>query len=172
MNRIRVIILILLIFFCSSNESIEENMVKAEIPYEYDIEEPEPGFYIKSYYVDSRKVAESFGFELDDYYLDIDGDNDNELICNCQYGIDGHREVYVYEITEDGSFIGFINSEALDLPGFNDWGANALQSHFDASSNMILIEYYDNEKGEAVSVPLIGTNGMEFMAFEEWGNED
>lgn len=44
-------------------------------------------------------IAESFGYGVsgDDHAADIDGDGENEFICNCLYGADGVRECRIYK---------------------------------------------------------------------------
>ena len=44
-------------------------------------------------------IAESFGYGIsgDDHTADIDGDGENEFICNCLYGADGVRECRIYK---------------------------------------------------------------------------
>lgn len=46
-------------------------------------------------------IAESYGYEQNDYSVDLDGDGVTELICNCSYASAGTEDVFVYR-EEDG----------------------------------------------------------------------
>ena len=61
---------------------------------------------------DGEEIACQFGFNCEDapdcYVADLDGDGENELICNCTYGSDGAQRVFIFRnnagIIEVGSF--------------------------------------------------------------------
>lgn len=65
-------------------------------------------------------LADSFGFEPDDHMVDIDGDGDNELICNLTYGGDGARRTVLYHYDGERVLKGnleFTGSERNRIPG-------------------------------------------------------
>ena len=109
----------------------------------------------RTYYVPvendgGHSIAESFGFAIDDYIVDLDGDGVTELVCNCQYGGDGHESVYVYR--RNGTVIerGWLNWDASELLDFKDWGVNATRESYDPESGFFMLDY-DTNRGDFAS---------------------
>ncbi len=61
-------------------------------------------------------VTESFGYEIDDYICDLDGDGTTELICNVTYGFNAAERIYVYRLHDDMVERGYIEEEAIFFP--------------------------------------------------------
>ena len=93
-------------------------------------------------------IAESFSFFITDMQLDIDGDGNRELLCNCVYGADSHYELYVYKIIDGVLMRGYVNWMDLKLPGLFFWGCNAVQTYFDMLEGKIAVVYYDQDRDE------------------------
>ena len=124
------------------------------------------GFTERTYIVQDQIIAESFGYENDDYIIDIDGDGINELVCNCMWGGDGHEEAYVYKNEGDKTLVGFVNWLKFDIPGLYYWGVNAVQTHYDNESGKVLVKYYDAKEDVFRDVP-VGFDQLEFIQWEE-----
>ena len=94
-------------------------------------------------------IAQSFGYAIDDYIVDLDGDGVPELVCNCQYGGDGHESVYVYR--RNGAVIerGWLNWDASELDDFNDWGV-ATREYYDPETGFFMLDY-DTNRGSFAS---------------------
>ena len=132
----------------------------------YEEKTDDYGFTERTYIAKDQVIAESFGYENDDYVIDIDGDGKEELICNCMWGGDSHEEAYVYKYEGDKTLVGFINWLKLDMPGLNYWGVNAVQTHYDSESGKILVKYYD-AKGDAFRDIPVGFDQLEFTQWAE-----
>ena len=121
----------------------------------YTEEETLPNFIERTYYAvipgsnTSFRIAESFGWEIDDHIVDLDGDGVTELVSNCQYGGDGHESVYVYR--RNGTVIerGWLNLDASELDDFNDWGVNATRNYYDPETGFFMLEYDTNKNAFA-----------------------
>ena len=88
-------------------------------------------------------LAESFGFQIDDYVLDLDGDGVTELICNCTYG-DGADRVYVYRKNGDMIQRGWLDCFGRRelYPGISDTEAVwAIVQRYDAEQGAFLVTY-------------------------------
>lgn len=87
------------------------------------------------------RIAESFGFEINDFIVDLDGDGVTELVCNCQSGGDGHEDVYVFR--RNGSKIeqGYPDFERISMPQWNNWGVNSTASKYDERERCFRIGY-------------------------------
>lgn len=110
-------------------------------------EESGEGHIIRTYYLCELNgkadvpVAESFGFGIDDRTVDLDGDGVDELVCNCTFGGDGARRVYVYRLNGDTVERGMLDEERIKLPDFFNWGVNAVQEYYDAAAGNFVLEY-------------------------------
>lgn len=112
----------------------------------YYTEKTELYFKIRSYYVTDTdgtdvRIAESFGFGINDFVVDLDGDGVTELVCNCQSGGDGHENVYVFR--RNGSKIeqGYPDFERISMPQWNNWGVNSTASKYDEREGCFQISY-------------------------------
>lgn len=85
-------------------------------------------------------VGESFGYEIDDYIVDLDGDGISELVCNCTFGADGTRRVYVFRIRGGKVERGTLAPDAVILTDFINRGA-AAQEFYNAESGDFCLQY-------------------------------
>lgn len=96
-------------------------------------------------------IAESFGYGVsgDDHTADIDGDGENEFICNCLYGADGVRECRIYKRfgndVRTASGTDLIPEEILMKQSMS----TNVYSEYDPETNRIVCGYIDN--GETVT---------------------
>lgn len=104
-----------------------------------------PSFFGRTYFSQisgsdtSFIVAESFGYEIDDYIVDLDGDGISELVCNCQYG-DGAQEVFVYRRNGDQIERGYIELE-------EDW-LGQIMPDWKNKSILCIVRKYNAETGK------------------------
>ena len=165
--------LLILLSGCANQEASFSKDESEKIPsFDQDVLYEEKtdgyGFTERTYVIGDQVVAESFGYENDDYAIDIDGDGINELVCNCMWGGDGHEETYVYKYEGDKTLVGFINWLKLDMPGLNYWGVNAVQTHYDSESGKILVKYYDAKEDAFRDIPV----GFDQLEFTQWAEGD
>lgn len=94
--------------------------------------------------------------KVEDYVLDIDGDGVTELVCNTLTGADIHAEVYIFRRTANGVERGEIDREKANIPDFDDWGANASVSCYDAQTGQFLLSYdvKDSKEDKEIAVSL------------------
>ena len=94
--------------------------------------------------------------KVEDYVLDIDGDGVTELVCNTVTGGSTHPEVYIYRRTANGVERGEIDREKTNIPDFDDWGANASSSRYDAQTERFLLSYSvkDSKNYKEIAVSL------------------
>lgn len=116
----------------------------------------------------SFTVAESFGYEIDDHIVDLDGDSITELVCNCQFG-DGAQRVFIYR--QNGSRIerGYLElkDERLDdiMPAdWEDWSVLSIIEKYNADTGGVEVGY-DSEDGWKPAAVL----HLENFTFEEYG---
>ena len=83
-------------------------------------------------------IAESFGYEIDDYISDLDGDGTTELICNVTYGFDAVERIYVYRLHDGVVERGYINEETVFSPS-DIWGVGAIAERYDAEQKKFLL---------------------------------
>jgi len=148
----------------STSSETDKNESLSEMPFAFTENTDPYGFIIRTYYDGEEPVAESFGYEIDDYYIDFDNDGLKELLCNCEYGVDGHREVYVYK-TSKPSLKGEYMFKEEDLPGLNYWGVNAVQTFYDPSKKAIIVSYYDTIRELDILLPLKDFDSFLFEKF-------
>ena len=115
-----------------------------------------------------RLIAHSFGFsEVDDYPVDLDGDDIMELVTVNTYGADGCREVRVFRRQGDSVEIGRLTNEP-ELPDRGNWGIHSTAQGFDLERRTFQIQYdlKDTEK-----LGLVETVGLEWFTFEALDEE-
>ena len=83
-------------------------------------------------------IAESFGYEIDDYISDLDGDGTTELICNVTYGFDAAKRIHVYRLHDDMVERGYIEEAAIFAPS-DIWGVGAIAERYDAAQKKLLL---------------------------------
>lgn len=84
-------------------------------------------------------VAKSWGFERDDYFIDIDGDGVRELICNVSSGTGG-QDVLIYRRFEDGIRAAY-GSSLLDEE-YDNIGVGSIYTKYSPVYKDIGIAYY------------------------------
>lgn len=115
----------------------------------YAEEETTPGLIERTYYAAvadsdmSFRLAESFGLEIDDHIVDLDGDGVTELVSNCQWG-DGAKRIYIYRMKGNTIERGWLNWDASELNDFNDWSVNATQESYDPETGFFMLDYDTN----------------------------
>lgn len=108
-------------------------------------------------------LGESFGVQIDDYTYDLDGDGIEELICNCVFGGDGAFRVMIYRLRDGIIEVGRIPENDLELPGFQNWGANAIKEYFDVNVGCVVLEYSSENGTRSVTC---NYSDFEFIPFE------
>ena len=107
-------------------------------------------FITRTYYVPAENggghsIAQSFGYAIDDYIVDLDRDGVTELVSNCRYGADGHESVYVYR--RNGNLIerGYLNLEHKQLDmviaNWKDRGINSISERYNPDRGMFEVRY-------------------------------
>ena len=140
----------------------------------YTEEETIPNFIERTYYAvipgsdTSFRIAESFGFTIDDHIADLDGDGVTELVCNCQYGADGHESVYVYR--RNGNLIerGYLDLEHKQLDmvmsaNRKNWGFNSTAERYNPDTGMFEVRYDTDHGTETAAV-----SHLDHFTFEEY----
>lgn len=140
----------------------------------YTEEETIPNFIERTYYAvipgsdTSFRIAESFGFTIDDHIADLDGDDVTELVCNCQYGADGHESVYVYR--RNGNLIerGYLDLEHKQLDmvmpaNWKNWGFNSTAERYNPDTGMFEVRYDTDHGTETAAV-----SHLDHFTFEEY----
>lgn len=84
-------------------------------------------------------IARSWGFERDDYFIDIDGDGTRELVCNVCYG-DGGQNAVIYRRFADGIRMAYA-SDLLDKE-YDSIGVGSLVTWYDVAYDRIEIAYW------------------------------
>lgn len=103
-------------------------------------------FITRRYYVPAvvggyTPIGGSFGYNIDDHVVDLDGDGVTELVCNCQYGADGAQRVFVYRLKNGAVEQGFCGSVYSTLPDYNNWGVNGSGEYYDADADEFVLGY-------------------------------
>lgn len=91
-------------------------------------------------------LADSFGFEPDDHIVDIDGDGDNELICNLTYGGDGAARTIIYHY--DGERVLEGNLDFLLDIEYDDHGTWSTGSSYLSDKNVVRIWFWLDNLGD------------------------
>ena len=141
----------------------------------YTEDEGAPHHLLRRYLIDAGsgtiQIAESFGFDLDDYAVDLNGDGVIELVCNCVYGGDGAQRAYVYRRNGDVIERGSIDYGKVNLTAWDNWGVNSTAERYDPASGKIVVEYASlaSSNGDG-STPgtFIREVGYEDLAWEEY----
>lgn len=84
-------------------------------------------------------IAQSWGFEREDYFIDIDGDGTRELICNVYSG-DGGQDTLIYRRFEDGIRVAYA-SQLLDKE-YDNVGVYSLVTWYDVAYDRLEIAYW------------------------------
>lgn len=87
-------------------------------------------------------IAQSWGFEREDYFRDVDGDGVRELLCNVGWG-DGVQDTLIYRRFEDGIRVAY-GSSLLDEE-YDNYGAYCLYSSFDITTRKVVVGYWKDE---------------------------
>lgn len=120
------------------------------------------GYIIRQYYDPSGEIiGESFGYEIDDYLVDYDHDGRKELVCNCVYGGDCCRRVYVYKQFRNKYYCGSFTVSDDTFPGLDYWGNNAIAIYYDRVLERFKAEYYSQLNKENITV-LLSVDDLEY----------
>ena len=111
---------------------------------------------VRNYYMDNGDgtmgpeiLAVSFGPEINDYRMDIDGDGQSELFCNTVSGGDGCERLYVYKRSGDLILLGIVDETVFSaLPHYTFLMAGANASRFDPKTGKIYVRYTIINGGE------------------------
>ena len=141
----------------------------------YTEDEGAPHHLLRRYLIDAGsgtiQIAESFGFDLDEYAVDLNGDGVIELVCNCVYGADGAQRAYVYRRNGDVIERGSIDYGKVNLTAWDNWSVNSTAERYDPASGKIVVEYASlaSSSGDG-STPgtFIREVGYEDLAWEEY----
>lgn len=87
-------------------------------------------------------IAQSWNFEREDNFIDIDGDGIRELVCNVVSG-DGGQNTLIYRRFEDGIRVAYA-SQLLDKE-YDDLGVYSLVTWYDVTFDRIEIAYWLEE---------------------------
>ena len=137
--------------------------------YDGYIETETMGFWqMSTYYAETAEgtfpIAESFGFGGGETHrVDLDGDGQEELVCNVTFGGDGAVRAYVYQRRADGIYLGTPSMEGL--PDHFDWGVNSWWSEYDWDENVFRLHY---AVGDGSSEAVLETRGLERMEFQPY----
>lgn len=120
----------------------------------------------RTYYVmtgeETFPIAESFGWgEPQDYTVDLDGDGQEELVCNVTYGGDGTRGVSVYQRRGDEVWRSWVTADGL--PGYESEGYGSSYEEYDPVENVFRIHY---RKAGQADFAVAEIRGM--AQLEEW----
>lgn len=122
---------------------------------------------------DHIALGEWFGFRdsIDTtpemYAVDIDGDGNNELICNCQYSADGVESCYIFRNNNGVIEYGYVSQEYL----LNYFGmssevlfptAGSFHSYYDSTNNVI--DVVIDDVGE-LDISLNDTEAIEYLEY-------
>ena len=98
----------------------------------------------------------------------MDGDGVTELVCNCQYGADGHESVYVYR--RNGNLIerGYLDLEHKQLDmvmpaNWKNWGFNSTAERYNPDTGMFEVRYDTDHGTETAAV-----SHLDHFTFEEY----
>lgn len=123
---------------------------------------------LRTYYAgeggETFPIAESFGWgPAQDYTVDLDGDGQQELVCNVEFGGDGAMRVIIYQRREDGIYQGWLDPG--QLPGHNNWGINSTWEEYDPAENVFRIHY---DIGDDSDGGVWESQGLENIAFRPY----
>ncbi len=103
-----------------------------------------PHHYGRTYYANTSwgqmPIAESFGYEINDYIYDYDKDGITELICNVTYG-DGAERVFAYRLHDGVVKKGYMEGDFLS--DINTNGVGAIRERYIADGKKIVVTITD-----------------------------
>lgn len=117
-----------------------------------------------------KNIAESFGFDIDDNLVDIDGDGKTELLCNCTSGANSHEELFVFKRVGETIKIGYVNWLRLDWEDLDYWGCNAVYTRYNSKINQIEILYCSTDENEEHHKSR--TAGFDVIDYVDWNPRD
>ena len=126
------------------------------------------GWGMSTYYAETSDgtfpIAECFGFDGGEAHrVDLDGDGQEELVCNVMFGADGAQRAYVYQRRADGIYLGTPSIEGLQ--DHFDWGVNSWWSEYDWDENVFRVHY---AVGDGSDSAVLETRGLERMEFQPY----
>ena len=94
---------------------------------------------------DGEEIACQFGFGCEDapdfYVADLDGDGENELICNCTYGADGTQRVFVFRNNAGIIEVGRFDENRMASELGEELYALSYNEFYDEAQNSIVFAY-------------------------------
>ena len=94
---------------------------------------------------DGEEIACQFGFDCEDapdcYVADLDGDGEDELICNCTYGADGTQRVFIFRNNDGVIEVGTFDETRIASEIGEEISAIAYNVFYDEAQNSIVFVY-------------------------------
>ena len=122
-----------------------------------------------TYYIvedhDIVQIADSFGFQRDDHFVDLDGDGVRELICNVAYNIGGTGDVMIYRRSGDAVEVAGVN-HLIDPP--QSPMMRMPSKRYDESTGAIVADYhyYDTPEKDYTRAFSLQYDALAFSPYE------
>ena len=111
-----------------------------------------------------KQIADSFGFEVEDTAVDLNGDQQTELAPNNTFGGDGHRTGAVFQPTADGIEKGVLTLP--EIPNHDNWGINSYMAEYDPIGKVFRITYSVRDQELTDSIETAGLEWFTFSPYE------
>lgn len=99
---------------------------------------------------DGQEIACQFGFGCesapDCYLTDLDGNGEDELVCNCTYGADGAMRVFIFRNQNGVIEVGSFDESVLDQIFGDELCVLAYNMFYDEAQKAIVIGLYTGEE--------------------------
>ena len=122
-----------------------------------------------TYYIvedhDIVQIADSFGLQRDDHFVDLDGDGVRELICNVAYNIGGTGDVMIYRRSGDAVEVAGVN-HLIDPP--QSPMMRMPSKRYDESTGAIVADYhyYDTPEKDYTRAFSLQYDALAFSPYE------
>ena len=110
-------------------------------------------------------LADSWGYERDDYMVDVDRDGDKELVCNVTFLGDGAARTLIYDYNGRQVLMGW-GDILLDVE-YDNWGTNSTWSQYLPDKNVIRISYAKLEGGTGAKEYALDLKKLEMEVYGE-----
>ncbi|MDO5331980.1 MAG: hypothetical protein Q4E99_04800, partial [Bacillota bacterium] len=109
---------------------------------------------------------------IDDYIVEIDGDGVNDLICNCIFGGDGHKEAYIFKNNKGNIKRGYFDRKQLkDLPEDLIDLVSSVITEFDSSKKQLRVDYISLKKDSEYTTLYKDLNEC-MIIWEDWSIDE